>query len=233
MSREPRPRGDLPSAWLRAQRRQRPGRKVVVEVGDDADRVREPSTCRERRPALVVDEDERDGLGWCGRGEGRDEALEQLGFPDPVIPPTSRCGPSVRSATRHGPEAVAPSVATGAVNRAQQSGPLSDRRGRTRGVGQPDPVRRLPRAAVVGETVAKRSECPRQAFCPPPAHSIHAHPVDDGAPSIRRVPPSLPSTSRTAEQPDGRRAVSEARTTTVISRAGISSRSPRRCSGTS
>ncbi len=56
--------GELPQAQpgqhpfaptqLGLQAAQRPGRLIGAEVGDDAEHVREPGRVRERRPALVV-----------------------------------------------------------------------------------------------------------------------------------------------------------------------------------
>ncbi len=63
---------------LGVQRDQRPSHLVAVEVGHEADRVRQLDALLERGTTLVVDEQERDPLGTVHRGQPGDERLEEL-----------------------------------------------------------------------------------------------------------------------------------------------------------
>ena len=63
---------------LGVQRDQRPAHLVAVEVGDQADGVRQLDALLERGAALVVDEQERDPLGTVHRGQPDDERLQEL-----------------------------------------------------------------------------------------------------------------------------------------------------------
>ena len=64
---------------LRRQRRERSPHEVRRQVGDHADGVGEVDAVPEGRPALVVDEDERDILGAVGAGQ-RDESANGLAW---------------------------------------------------------------------------------------------------------------------------------------------------------
>ena len=70
----------LTAPQLGAQRLQRPGRQVPVEVGDHADRVREARAVLEGGTALVVHEHEGHRLGRIAHAQGGDEGLKQLGL---------------------------------------------------------------------------------------------------------------------------------------------------------
>ena len=68
----------LAAAHLGAERLQRAGGEGGVEVGDQADGVREPGALRERRPALVVDQHERQLVRTVRQREAGHQGLEQL-----------------------------------------------------------------------------------------------------------------------------------------------------------
>ncbi len=65
------PQQPLAAAQLGFEADQRPLGEAVVEVGDDAHRVRQVGAGVERRPALVVDEDEREVVRDCCRPPGQ------------------------------------------------------------------------------------------------------------------------------------------------------------------
>ena len=68
----------LPSAQLGLEADQGPLGESVVEVGDDADGVRQLGAGVERGAALVVDEHEADVIGAAAGGERGDERAQQL-----------------------------------------------------------------------------------------------------------------------------------------------------------
>ena len=73
--------------------------KVVVEVGDDADRVRQLSALRERASALVVDQYKIDALrGVLARERGHEYEREVVHRDDMVIlaPERGRHAPAAR-----------------------------------------------------------------------------------------------------------------------------------------
>ena len=70
----------LPAGQLGGQRTERPGGRLVVQVGDHADGVREGSRLTERRAALVVDEQEAAPVRRVVQREAGDQRLEQLGL---------------------------------------------------------------------------------------------------------------------------------------------------------
>ncbi len=63
---------------LGRQRRERPRREVTVEVGDHTHDVRQAGTAPERRPALVVHEEEGHLVRAVGQRQGADQGLQQL-----------------------------------------------------------------------------------------------------------------------------------------------------------
>ena len=71
----------LPPAQLGLQTGQRPFGQAVVEVGHQPDGVRQIGAGVERRPALVVDEDEREVRRAAAGGERDDERPQQLALP--------------------------------------------------------------------------------------------------------------------------------------------------------
>ncbi len=73
----------LATAELGVERDERPPGQVGVEVGEEADRVRQLDAVLERRAALVVDQHERQGRGRVGGGERSDVALQELALAGP------------------------------------------------------------------------------------------------------------------------------------------------------
>ena len=73
----------LPAAELRLEAAQRPGGERFVEIGDDADRVRQPAAHVEGGAALVVDEDEVELAGVDGGGQPGDPRAQQLALARP------------------------------------------------------------------------------------------------------------------------------------------------------
>ena len=66
---------------LRRQGRQRPGREVAVQVGDHAHHMRKAGAATERRPALVVDEQEGQLVRPVRQRQRADQGLQQLRLP--------------------------------------------------------------------------------------------------------------------------------------------------------
>lgn len=73
---------------------------MAVEVGDQADGVRQPGALPEGRAALVVDEHEAHLVGPVRYGEAGDEGLQQLGLAGPGRPRHQRVRP-VTSQVEH------------------------------------------------------------------------------------------------------------------------------------
>ena len=71
----------LATGQFRGERPQGAGRGLAVEVGDQADGVRQRGRLGEGRAALVVDEEEGASIGRVLQSQTRDQCLEELGLP--------------------------------------------------------------------------------------------------------------------------------------------------------
>ena len=85
--------------------------EVRVEVGDEADGVRQLDALLERGAALVVDEQEGQPGRRVASASEATSVCSSSDLPAPVVPPISACGPSARRSTCSGPSPVAPSGA--------------------------------------------------------------------------------------------------------------------------
>jgi hypothetical protein len=76
----------LPPAQFRSQRDEGPSEQMRRQVGDHPDRMRKPGAVTERRPALVIDEEERHPLRAVGGGQAHHPGLEKLRLAGPGGP---------------------------------------------------------------------------------------------------------------------------------------------------
>ena len=84
----------LAAGQLGGQRAQGPGGRLAVEVGDQADGVRQRGGLGEGGAALVVDEQERAAVRRMVRAASPAiRVCSSSDLPEPVVPATSACGP--------------------------------------------------------------------------------------------------------------------------------------------
>ena len=133
----------LPPPQLGVQRDQRTVGQVLVEVGDEADRMGQLHACSpERRAALVIDQQERHTRRRVARGERGNDRLQQLALAGPggarnqrVRPPSRRSTDSASSSpTPIGPPTPVACAQVAATWRASAAPPISSSRSTRRGI---------------------------------------------------------------------------------------------------
>ena len=177
----------LAAGQLGAQRAQGAGRGPAVEVGDQADGVRQRRRLGERRSTLVVDEQEGAALGRVLQRQSGDQRLQEFGLP--------RSGGAGDEGVRALPAQV---DLHGALGRASQRGdqPIAGAASTTRRAGRR--VRAEAGAGQVEQPDWRGATCPRRpgrgrpgrGRTPPPSAW---QPVDA---DVRRSAAALPAEHR-------------------------------------